>query len=460
MFTDRIPSNGICGITGKSPLPMCSLDEIAKSARSFLPPMIPRSARAVTAGVDPRALESAGWGLVLHESIPSNTLAALRPLIHHRQEQTGDRFRILQIRAGENRRSFLARHGAGPGPVDPDRIPYYLLILGDPETVPYGFHFDLGMQYAVGRIAFDEPAEYARYAESVVAYEKRPVVSSPRAVLFGVENHDDHATRQSVSHLVEPLAERLRDALPRATIDTVLRGDARKATLLQLLGGSATPDLLFTAGHALLFPPGHERQAEEQGALLCADWPGPERWLGAIPPQHSVTASDIPSRARLTGLITFLFACFSIGTPELDRFAPPSEESKPPLAPHPFLARLPQRLLSHRDGGALAVIGHVDRAWMSSFLWKDTIEQVQVFDTAFQRLLNGDPIGYSMECFGQRAAEIAAWLHGLMFEESLDGNDPTHEHDLAKLWTAYHDARNYMIFGDPAVRLSFAGDPS
>lgn len=444
--------NGIEGATGSYLLPPMSVGRFAEKVREQ---RIHPSGRAkgVISGIDATSPDEAGWGVVFPQDVESSVKHALHDLLEHRR--SSKHFRTMTYLPGESALSFLARQGAAPGPVVPERFPYYLLIVGGPESIPFAVQEDLDVQYAVGRLALETPEEYARYARGVLTAESR-ALRRRRAAFFGAENPDDPATELSAKKLVRPLAMRLAGSLPGWEVAHFSGAAATKAQLHAELHGEDRPAFLFTAGHAVYFSAGQSQlQRRRQGGLMMSDWPGP-RWGRPIPRTQYFAAHDLEPEARVHGLVSFHFACFSGGTPRFDSFR---ENGGEPIATAPFVARLPQALLGHPAGGALAVIGHVDRALDTSFLWKDEVPQLAVFKSMFEELFAGCPVGYAMECFGQRYAELAVALHAekLMAAEAPD--DRCKDELTARLWAAYHDARGYVLLGDPAVRLA-TGDES
>jgi hypothetical protein len=404
-------------------------------------------------GVDPSNLAQTGWGVVFAATADPKVKAALSPLLEHRRRQAAavaeHRFRELTgadgYRNGESKQDFLRRHGSGPGPVDPDVVPYYLLLVGGPGEIPFEVQYQLDVQHAVGRIAFDDVGAYARYAHNVVAAETTAAKPGPaRLAFFAARNDGDPATALSAEYLVDPLAAELA-ADGSWQVDSVVGSNARKEALSGLLQPGR--DVLFTATHGIAFPAGHSDQYGVQGGLVCQDWPGPGH--GPVAPQHWFGASDVPDR-DLTGLVAFLFACFGAGTPQYDDFDR-SAEGPRRLAPRPFVAALPQALLG-RAGGALAVVGHIDRAWGYSFVWPGVGGQTEVYRSTLAELGAGRPIGSALEYVGDRYAELATDL-GLALEEIRLGRRADPEM-IAGLWTACTDARGFVLLGDPAVRLT------
>lgn len=407
----------------------------------------PRPVKGLPEGVDPNDLSGAGWGVVFAKGADPATAEALHELLDWRRQRSGEHYRELGgangYRSGESTLDFIERLGVGPGPAQPAKLPYYLLLVGSPEEIPFELQVQLDVQYAVGRLDFDRPDDYAAYARRVVEYEKAcPTADRPRAAIFAPRIPGDGTTDALVEELAAPLAKALEQRQPEWLFERCLGELATREALGAWLGGDRSPALVFAACHGVGYSCGAERQRSLQGALVCSGWPGPGRSVG---PEAIFTADDLGGEGRGAPPLVFLFACHSLGTPRDNAFELDEDGRPLPFAPQSFSSRLAQRLLTR---GSLAVVGHLERAWTWSFRWREAGRQLAVFENAVLRLLNGLPVGWAMEYFNQRYGELSTLLDDEL-RHARAGND----RQIAQLWTARNDARNYAVLGDPAVHL-------
>jgi hypothetical protein len=413
---------------------------------------------ALPAGMTDK-LEDAGWGVIFPAETPDAVKKALDPLIKARGDVVGKRLKVLDYNKGEQVRGWLARHGLSPGNVLPNKVPYYLLLIGPPDQIPFEFQYLLGIEYAVGRLAFDDPKDYSQYVSSIIAYESGKSVPNAKKISYwGTRHLGDGATRLSSTFLLDPLINGLSDdELPSVgqqvgfNQELFLAKNATKANLLATLHAPKPPALLFTASHGMAFNSGQAEQAAGQGALLCQDWPG----FGNMKPDHFLSATDVADDANVNGVVAFLFACFGAGTPDKDQFVADLSQagSAPPLAPKPFMAALPRRLLAHPKGGALAVIGHIDRAWGFSMQAQNvSTPQIGTFRNSLCEILTGKPVGSTISGrFGSRFADLSAELLSDISPTAADQRPSDRE--LVNRWIERNDAQNYVLLGDPAVRI-------
>ena len=462
--------NGIDFNTGEYAFKPRSIDDLAKQVLAHpgadrfgdMHGDKPRSF-ALPFDMDPNKLNESGWGVIFHPDTPQKVRDALEPLIALRRTQAGECFKALDYKKGEQARDWYARHGISPGNLDPTIVPYYLLLVGPPELIPFEFQYLLGVDYAIGRLSFDTPEGYERYARSTVAYESaKPVPNGKEIAYWGTRHLGDAATELSASMLVDPLANGIAGAtgaLKQAVSTQVgydrklrLGDDATKDSLLETLHAKKPPAMLFTASHGMALRSGQATQAATQGALLCQDWPG----FGSVRKEHFLAATDIDDDANVNGVVALLFACFGAGTPDADQFLMDLSQAgqAPPLAPKPFIAALPQRLLAHPNGSALAVIGHIDRAWGFSIQApKVSSPQIGTFRNSIGSILSGGPVGHAI-C-GQFGAKFSALSVLLLSATSPTAANATRlsDRELVTRWLERNDAQNYVLLGDPAVRI-------
>ncbi len=414
----------------------------------------------------PKDLSKTGWGIIFHIKTDPQIREALSELIEYRRSQAREYFKEFSgddSYFGGTANDFLSIYEASTtNLVDPRKVPYYLLIVGDFQTIPFEFQYQLDVQYAVGRIYFDKPEDYAQYARSVVEAETTKLSLPCRANFFGVRNPNDRSTQDSADKLVQPLSEYFTsdstflEENSHWNIQTHLAEQATKTQLAQLLGGEETPALLLTASHGVGFPNGDPRQLPHQGALVCQDWPGPKHSPAPLPEDFYFSADDISDSDRLFGLISFHFACYGAGTPKEDQFGHRPDTGWREIAPYSFMANLPQRLLSHPQGGALAFISHMDRAWGQSYYWQGKGLQLESFQTTLHQLMEGYPVGAALESFNSRYAALSSELTSDLWE--VKQGKTANDFNLSYMWTANNDARGYMIIGDPAVRVMAGKD--
>jgi len=474
--------NGVNGTTGEYDLAPMTVEQFTKAllrqplpadkhAAGFYQNFIETPDYGLADDRDPKKIDQAGWGVIFARDEDPAVIEALEPLLKLRREQAGDYYyayvgskgKHRGYFPGETKEEFLEGRGTEPfGPADPKYAPYYLLIVGDPEKIPFKFQCQLDIQYAVGRIHFRNPREYAQYAQNVVLAETGgEKLRLPReAAFFGVEHHENDATFLSANHLVKPLAKQLKELSEELklgwALHLLLKDDATKANLSSLLNGTQTPALLFTASHGVGFNPDDPRQEDHQGALLCQDWQG----VGASQKLEDCyyCAKDVESNANLLGLMAFHFACYSGGTPRQNNFLIARDIKAPPqIARKDFAARLPHRLMLN---GALAVVGHIERAWGVSIAYTSNSlkhdRHLATYRGTMRRLMDGHPVGSALEYFNEKYGEYSAALSNSVEARELELEDAPDDYELVRLWRANNDARNYIILGDPATRLPVA----
>ncbi len=397
-------------------------------------------------------LEKAGWAVMFGASVDKKIRNNLSPLIDRRKQQVGNDalFKVLDPpAAGQSASDWLLSQHTSLNVVDPSKgVPYYVLIVASPEEITFEFQYELDLYWAVGRLWLQNAADYEAYAQSVVDYETQSRVSSSRKLVMFAPDYggkDNGASKLMCTNLVNPLINTPVGQAEKFKLQSFVGAAATKSALNGIFAGSepaGTPALLFTGSHGLLKLPSSKELADAQGAIVCQDWKGDPN-----PPLDDCyyAAWDLPKNAKVHGMVHFLFDCYGVGWPKNDTY---NFQKKVAISPTPMMARLPQALLG-RENGALAVLGHIDRAWSYSYE-EGGQPQDQSFRDVLTKLMNGYRFGSATDQFNLRWAALsiplAETLQRMQTRRGL-------EKQAAQQWVARDDARNYILHGDPAIKL-------
>lgn len=402
--------------------------------------------------INEEALAETGWGILFARDDPDADAieVQLGPLLDRRAAEASARYGIFKGDAGylpdDTAETWLARQGVGLDLVDPERgVPYYLLLVGGPDTIPLDFQYRLDLYWACGRLSFAHPADYRAYADNVVRYETGTDPIARRAAMFAPRHDFDAATQLFQTHVADPLSKR--PPLNGFHWELLLGDDATKTALRDLLTGAQAdgpPALLFTGGHGMEFGADDPRLPAGQGALVCQEWPGPG--TGPLTPDYWFGADDVPQQAAAFGTIHLLFACYGGGYGAIDTFRDSGGTARR-IADRPGFASLPRALMANPAGGPLAVIAHIDRAFAYSFQTPAGGAQNQGFREILFALMLGRRVGSALDRFNLKWATVSTTIAERLRDPQVDDDG------LARLWIQRDDARNYVLFGDPAVRL-------
>jgi hypothetical protein len=425
------------------------------------------------AGLDANDLTVTGWSILFASDEKPEVLEKLQPLIDLRRSQvnTDEIFRVFKddagVRPSETIDEWIGRLGPKPPAlnqhVDPwNGLPYYVLIVGKPDRISFEFQNMLRMEWAVGRLAFDDVEDYGRYAQAVVAYESPRFTPAQRrsAAVWITRNEADPATNMLSEVLCPAFLDPQRPLCDRSAhfpIDAFTSNSpkaAGKQQLIDILRGdlpSGVPALIFTGSHGANYPmtdPATQRRL--QGSLITQEWSSRQD-LGET---NSFSAEDIPTDAKLHGAIAVMYACFSAGCPTYNNYFYNADGSKKQIAPSSMIGALPQALLSR---GAQAVIGHIDMAFPYSFMDPASgTQQADVLGKPLAAIMRGIRVGWAADSLTDRWTKMNSQFGELQnASASDDAALPTALNpSLIRTYKfARDDARNYIVLGDPAVCL-------
>lgn len=319
-----------------------------------------------------------------------------------------------------------------------------LMLAGPLADLPWTLQHTLGARHATGRLDLPSLDAYAAYAQKILEAEEAPPTDEiSEALLFAPRQ--DQATEISHDALVSPLQTVLPRKKQSLKITSLLSEQAQRSALMAELERLSSRGLWVFGGHG------------------CQ----PRKWtsqqLGMLFDQKEVGfhADQVPGMTRCLerGIAIFL-TCYGAGrrnpreTEALLGDAPANVQGPELLAP------LPTALLTHPKG-PLAVLGHVNSVHLMGYgnrafqIPKDGAQPgVMPVQGLLEKLVQGEPLGTALTTHRMQISRRQDAVESVL--RAQRGQEPPKPEQNAALvlsWLAYHDARTWVVLGDPDVKL-------
>jgi len=341
----------------------------------------------------------------------------------------------------------------------PKTRPNHILIVGTPEQIPFGFQSRLSKKPRVGRVCFDSLDDLENYVDKVIRMSEEPPSGLKRHSSFFATNYGKmedgtyDVTQYSYNELVTPLKQFLEGE--KIPVDITRIEEMKKKPMLNKLESNQSA-LVFFAGHGIGNVP-KDKQLQLQGAFCCQDW------IETKNDSELFSAFDVPDdEPFLEGAMVINFSCFGYGTPKLDdivNFSFDGNRIRNSLSDESFVAALPKKLIAHPKG-PLGYIGHANSLYLSGFYNLDTSipddlkRDISPFESIFDYLFQNNTLGNSIEDMNDNAAmESDRFSDAILRFQGGDKNRET-KLEIVNSFFQSHDFDNYLIFGDPAIRLN------
>lgn len=407
---------------------------------------------------------SVGWKFLVSKMDPlkEKIIDAIEPLAKHRGMKD-PRKPLIYDCTGEDQWMDWTRINCYS--IASTEAPYYVLIVGGPEQVPFRFQSMLDGAIAVGRVSFDSIEDLEQYVKKVIRLEKaeNPVVTR-KAVMFAPNWGLEDPTFFSKTFMAQPLSEYARNDLSFPTT-TLFEDDATKANLAAAIAHS-NPAMIYTASHGLGAPKEDlSVQKKYNGAICCQDMIAP----GNPPHEGFYSADDVPDNGTpAEGSAFFDFSCYGYGTPARSDFyhwtqnrASGADGNPNFNAAQDFISALPKKLLAH-PRGPIGFFGHVDTAWLHGFadpanpyVLERWTARMGPFKKAVEQILGAHSLGMVLNSMNS-GFNIGNFMLTNTYDRIRAGAEvmtPEKNSKLVDYWITRNDGQNYLLFGDPGTRV-------